>query len=193
MIDATCRRCKRPFVARGEVGVHFFGRALCYGCYHDARRHGGLEHYPATGHRGAKGPRGPYKRYVGPCRHCGAETGRVACRPRKLCEPCHKDDAIRRLYVPARDCLRRGVPDRTGCQPVPAERTEAMPGSPEKVLAMCQRAERGEQLFHPQDGRGHVPEREQRAALAALEHLNREDEDDGDGDGRLGELLQEAC
>lgn len=48
--------------------------------------------------------------------------------------------------------------------PLPGEPTQALPGSEEKIQIMIQRAERREQLFHPQDGRG----KKKRASLRLL-------------------------
>jgi len=39
--------------------------------------------------------------------------------------------------------------------PLPGQPTAALPGTEEKILIMIERAARREQLFHPQDGRGH--------------------------------------
>jgi hypothetical protein len=39
-------------------------------------------------------------------------------------------------------------------RPLPAEPTDALPGSEEKIRVLAQRAERGEQLWHPLDRRG---------------------------------------
>jgi hypothetical protein len=40
----------------------------------------------------------------------------------------------------------------TGPASLPAEPTRALPGSPEKIQVLTERASRGEHLFHPQDG-----------------------------------------
>jgi hypothetical protein len=48
--------------------------------------------------------------------------------------------------VPEQTYFRHGA--------LPKEPTDAPPGSEQKILVMIERAERREQLFHPQDGLG---------------------------------------
>lgn len=90
-----------------------------------------------------------------PCRHCG---GRYSCRPRGLCWPCHRDGAVRALYpTSAAPTSRRGVGNGVlASAPLPAEPTDAPPGSPEKVAVLSARAARGESLWHPGDAGGSV-------------------------------------
>lgn len=82
------------------------------------------------------------------CRHCGRLP---AGRPRGLCWTCYQTLAIRDQYSSVSRFGRRGVLDFYGAGGLPAAPTSALPGSPEKVAVLEQRASRREALWHPND------------------------------------------
>lgn len=82
------------------------------------------------------------------CRHCARST--KTTRGRGLCCTCHAQPEVREQY-PAPGKGNRGIADRNGEQPLPAEPTGHPPGSEKKIEVMAQRASRGEQLHHPLD------------------------------------------
>jgi hypothetical protein len=82
------------------------------------------------------------------CRHCGR---RVASRPRGLCWTCYQTLDIREQYASMSKFGRRGVLDFCGSGYLPEAPTRAMPGSPEKVMILEQRASRRQALWHPLD------------------------------------------
>ena len=81
------------------------------------------------------------------CRHC---EQRPVSRPRGLCWKCFARRRIRVRYTPAQ---RRQSETGLKCRnaPLPPLPTAALPGSPQKVLVMMQRAAAHQQLFHPDD------------------------------------------
>lgn len=79
------------------------------------------------------------------CQHC--QKNRVA-RPRKLCWSCYYNPGVRGRYPPI--VLERLSPG-TGRRRKPCEPTDAIPGTPEKIRVLMERAERGEELFHEAD------------------------------------------
>lgn len=83
------------------------------------------------------------------CRHCNQ---RPVQRPRGLCWPCFYLPGVREKYQPISTHGRRGVRNFDGPAPLPPWPTPALPGTAEKVAVLEQRAERGEELFHPGDG-----------------------------------------
>lgn len=80
------------------------------------------------------------------CRHC--ERTRRNLYRKGLCRQCHKRHA-NQYQSPYQHGQRS--PIATG-RLLP-EPTAARPGTPEKIQVMIERAERGELLFHPLDGR----------------------------------------
>jgi hypothetical protein len=82
------------------------------------------------------------------CRHCGRKK---AGRPRGLCWTCYQTLDIRERYSSTSKFGRRGVLDFNGASQLPAAATGALPGSPEKVAVLQQRASRREALWHPED------------------------------------------
>ncbi len=82
------------------------------------------------------------------CRHCQRVR---ANRPRGLCWSCYYTPGLRELYPSTSKYGQRGLDDFYG-EPAPAARpTGAMPGSPEKVEVLQQRALSGQALWHPED------------------------------------------
>ena len=84
------------------------------------------------------------------CIHCGKKK---LNRPRGLCWTCYYAPGVKELYPPTSKYARRGVGGDNSSSPLPAEPTDAMPGSEEKIAVLLARAERGESLFHPGDVR----------------------------------------
>jgi hypothetical protein len=88
------------------------------------------------------------------CKHCKLAFGD---RPRGLCRECYYNLGIRDCYpVILNPHTRRGsgLPLENGDadhRPIPAQPTNAKPGSYDKILVLQERAAKGQQLFHPQD------------------------------------------
>lgn len=80
------------------------------------------------------------------CRHCDRFP---VGRPRGLCWSCYYRPGVRERYPPAAHTGRRGI--GFGSTRRPAEPTDAVPGSIEKVRVLMQRAINGQELFHPDD------------------------------------------
>lgn len=79
------------------------------------------------------------------CRHCGIKP---VGRPRGLCWRCAADVSVRESY-PTHASFRRGILE--GSSRILPKRTDALPGSPEKIAVLCARAEAGTALHHPDD------------------------------------------
>jgi hypothetical protein len=78
------------------------------------------------------------------CRHCHSHPQH---RPGKLCVRCYEDHSIRENYVST--CARgHGLSDEAKKLPKP---TTALPGTPEKLLVLEERARLGQALWHPDD------------------------------------------
>jgi hypothetical protein len=82
------------------------------------------------------------------CRHCQKAP---VSRPRKLCWSCYYTPGVRELYPSTSKFGRRGGGNFYGLAPLPPFPTAAMPGSPEKIVLLTQRADQRQQLFHPHD------------------------------------------
>jgi hypothetical protein len=82
------------------------------------------------------------------CRHCGR---RPVNRPRGLCWTCYYTPGLRQQYPSTSKFARHGVDDFNGQVALPPEPTRALPGSPEKVNVLAQRARHRQALWHPQD------------------------------------------
>lgn len=80
------------------------------------------------------------------CRHCQTRKA----KHRRLCDRCGRDPAIRCLY-PTSKFARRAEPDTHATRPLPAEPTDALPGTEDKLRVLADRAARREQLHHPRD------------------------------------------
>ncbi|HEY1376691.1 MAG TPA: hypothetical protein VGF55_07845 [Gemmataceae bacterium] len=82
------------------------------------------------------------------CRHC--EKAPVN-RPRGLCWSCYYTPGVRDLYPSTSKFARRGVGNFCGNAAAAAAPTEALPGSPEKIAILEERARQRQELWHPQD------------------------------------------
>ena len=82
------------------------------------------------------------------CRHCHQAP---ISRPRKLCWSCYYSPGVRELYPSTSKFGRRGVGNFYGRAPLPPFPTLALPGTPEKIALLTQRAQQRQQLFHPSD------------------------------------------
>src|SRR5436853_2861688 len=82
------------------------------------------------------------------CRHCG--RSRVN-RPRGLCWSCYYTPGVRERYPSTSKFAQRGVGDFNGRAPLPSAPTAALPGTPEKVAVLMERARLKQALWHPLD------------------------------------------
>ena len=103
------------------------------------------------------------------CRHCGR---RAVNRPRGCCWSCYYTPGVRQLYPPTSKFARQGVGNGLGHAPLPPGPTAALPGTPEKVAVLGERAAARLALWHPDDPVDRPPARKRRGTLhlAAL-HL----------------------
>jgi hypothetical protein len=81
------------------------------------------------------------------CRHCGM---RAVNRARKLCWVCYQTPEVRELYPCTSMFARRGL-DNAGRRRRPPAPTQALPGTPEKIAVLRERASMGLELWHPAD------------------------------------------
>jgi hypothetical protein len=72
-------------------------------------------------------------------------------RPRGLCWSCYYTPGVREQYPSTSKFARRGVGDFNGEAKLPPQPTSALPGTPEKVAVLEQRARLGLALWHPLD------------------------------------------
>lgn len=84
------------------------------------------------------------------CRHCSHSK---VNRPRGLCWHCYYTPGLKDLYPSTSKHARRGFGNFTGCRPLPDSPTTAVPGTPEKLAVMEERARLGQAMFHPADSR----------------------------------------
>jgi len=82
------------------------------------------------------------------CRHCQKAS---VNRPRGLCWSCYYTPGVRELYPSTSKFARRGVGNFNGRAAPAGEPTEALPGTPEKVAVLEQRARLRQELWHPLD------------------------------------------
>lgn len=82
------------------------------------------------------------------CRHCHESP---ASRPRGLCWNCYYDPPTRALYPTTSKFGRRGVGNGYCKAPLPAFPTSALPGTPEKIAVLAERARLKQSLWHPAD------------------------------------------
>ena len=91
------------------------------------------------------------------CRHCRRAP---VTRARGLCYRCYYGRGVRALYPSTSKFARHGVEDFNGRALLPPFPTPAMPGTPEKIAILQQRASLGVELWHPDDAlldRRHMP------------------------------------
>jgi hypothetical protein len=72
-------------------------------------------------------------------------------RPRGLCWSCYYTPGVRDLYPSTSKFARRGVGDFNGRACLPPRPTAALPGTPEKVAVLIERARLRQDLWHPAD------------------------------------------
>ncbi len=91
------------------------------------------------------------KRQVITCLECSLPRVEGA---RRLCPKCHQQMAIRMRYP----MLNQSVANRgiLGPATTEAEPTDHLPGTREKLVELCRRAEAGEQLWSSMDARRDV-------------------------------------
>jgi hypothetical protein len=82
------------------------------------------------------------------CRHCRKGN---ATRPRGLCWTCYYTPGLRDKYPSTSKFGRRGLQDFNGRFLTPTVPTRALPGTPEKIAVLQQRALRRQSLWHPGD------------------------------------------
>jgi hypothetical protein len=82
------------------------------------------------------------------CRHC--QEARVS-RPRGLCWRCFYTPGLRDIYPLASKLGQGGRADFYGRAPPPAFPTQALPGTPEKIALLGERARLQQSLWHPDD------------------------------------------
>lgn len=82
------------------------------------------------------------------CRHCHKIR---ATRPRGLCWTCYYTPGVREQYPSMSPFVRHGVADFCGRGAAPSQPTRALPGTPEKVAVLEQRARLGQRLWHALD------------------------------------------
>lgn len=82
------------------------------------------------------------------CRNCNKVKSN---RPRGLCWSCYYTPGVRDRFPSTSKFARRGVSDFTGRSVLAAQPTDALPGTPEKVAVLEERARLGLSLWHPLD------------------------------------------
>jgi hypothetical protein len=82
------------------------------------------------------------------CRHCNRVK---ANRPRGLCWSCYYTPGVREQYPSTSKFAQRGIDDFNGRAAPPPIPTRALPGTPEKVAVLMERARQRQALWHPQD------------------------------------------
>jgi hypothetical protein len=82
------------------------------------------------------------------CRHCNRVRSN---RPRGLCWSCYYKPGVRDQYPSTSKFARRGISDFVGRVQQPTAPTSAMPGTPEKVAVLAERAQMRQSLWHPED------------------------------------------
>jgi len=82
------------------------------------------------------------------CRHCGKVKPN---RPRGLCWSCYYRPGVRDQYPSTSKFARRGIGCLNDWPLDPPEPTLALPGTPEKVAILEERARLKQALWHPKD------------------------------------------
>src|SRR5205823_9708180 len=88
------------------------------------------------------------------CRHCNRAP---VNRPRGLCWSCYYTAGVRELYPSTSKFARRGVGNFCGQAARPAEPTDALPGTAEKLAVLELRARLRQELWHPHDATADRP------------------------------------
>lgn len=88
------------------------------------------------------------------CRNC--QRGSVS-RPRGLCWTCYYRPGVREQYPSTSKFGRRGVGNFCGQGAAPHLPTSALPGTPDKVAVLEDRASKRQELWHPQDATADRP------------------------------------
>jgi hypothetical protein len=87
------------------------------------------------------------------CRSC-QDPKRPVNRPRGLCWRCYYTPGVQDKFPSTSPLGRRGIGNGNRNAPLPSKPTDALPGSPEKLKVLQERAKRMEALFHPNDAIG---------------------------------------
>ncbi len=82
------------------------------------------------------------------CRNCNSHRPN---RPRGLCWSCYYTPGVRERFPSTSKYARRGLDDFNGKAKLPPVPTRALPGSPEKVAILMERARLRQSLWHPDD------------------------------------------
>jgi hypothetical protein len=82
------------------------------------------------------------------CRHCKKHN---VSRPRGLCWACFYRPDVRQRYPPKIAFVRHSHGTAVGPRRLPLFPTQALPGTPEKIAVLTQRAGLGLELWHPED------------------------------------------
>src|SRR5437660_3587141 len=82
------------------------------------------------------------------CRHCHRSS---VNRPRGLCWSCYYTPGVRERFPSTSKFARRGVDDFNGNAVLAPAPTTALPGTPEKVAVLEERARLRQALWHPLD------------------------------------------
>src|SRR5437879_5197507 len=82
------------------------------------------------------------------CRHCHQAP---ISRPRRLCWACYYTPEVRNLYPSTSKYARRGHGNFNHAVPLPPFPTSALPGTPEKIAVLEERARLKLNLWHPDD------------------------------------------
>lgn len=82
------------------------------------------------------------------CRHCQKHK---VNRPRGLCWSCYYLPGIRDRFPSESKYGQRPIDDFCGRAKLPPAPTGALPGSPEKIAILSQRAQARQSLWHPLD------------------------------------------
>lgn len=88
------------------------------------------------------------------CRHC---RKKLATRPRRLCFRCYFRRRVRERYPSKGGRGNRGLGNFYRNAPLPAFPTQALPGTPEKIAVLEERARLKQCLWHPDDATDAVP------------------------------------
>ena len=82
------------------------------------------------------------------CRHCGRDK---VNRPLGLCWTCYYRPGVREQYPTLSRFANRGIGDEYKPVVRPPRRTDALPGTPEKLAVIAERVRMGWTVDHPDD------------------------------------------